>query len=203
MNKDLIVYIIDDDDAIRDSMEMLMRSVALTAETYPSAQAFLDTHDPMKAGCLLVDVRMPGMSGLELQQLLAEQGNRLPVIIMTGHGDIDMAVQAMKAGAVDFIEKPFDAEALLASINACLQRRTEAKGIQAQAQRLAQLTQREREVFECLADGKPNKMIGADLDISARTVEVHRARIMEKLGAKSLADIVRISLLATPCRDKG
>ncbi len=194
---DLTVYIIDDDEAIRESMAMLMRSKALRAEVFSGAQEFLEKCNPESAGCLLVDVRMPKISGLELQQLLSAQGYSLPVIVMTGHGDVALAVQAMKAGAIDFIEKPFDEATLLTSIHLCLQKQINNQNadVEAQkaAQRLAQLSPREHDVFKRLAQGLPNKVIASELNISSRTVEAHRAKIMEKLGAKSLADIVRLA----------
>ncbi len=194
---DLTVYIIDDDEAIRESMAMLMRSKALRAEVFSGAQEFLEKCNPESAGCLLVDVRMPKISGLELQQLLSAQGYSLPVIVMTGHGDVALAVQAMKAGAIDFIEKPFDEATLLTSIHLCLQKQINNQNadVEAQkaAQRLAELSPREHDVFKRLAQGLPNKVIASELNISSRTVEAHRAKIMEKLGAKSLADIVRLA----------
>jgi RNA polymerase sigma factor (sigma-70 family) len=198
MPPETTVYIVDDDEAVRDSLRLLLQSVGLRAQTYASAQQFLDAYRPPAPGCLLVDVRMPGMSGLELQERLAEKKIPLPVIIITGHGQIAMAVRAMKAGAVDFIQKPFDNEALLEVIHKTLARAADRQRQQARiadnAARLATLTPREREVMERLVAGKSNKVIAADLGISTRTVEVHRARIMEKLEAKSLADVVRIAL---------
>lgn len=200
MTPELTVYVVDDDAAVRDALRMLLQSEGMRAETYASAEQFLGAYQPQTTGCLLVDVRMPGMSGLELQETLAARGVRLPVIVITGHGDVAMAVRAMKAGAVDFIEKPFDNAALLECLRNTLARTADARKHAAELAemiaRLALLTPREREVMEFLVAGKPNKVIAADLGISARTVEVHRAKIMEKLKARSLADVVRIALAA-------
>lgn len=200
MTPEQTVYVVDDDAAIRDALRLLLKSSGMRVETFASAEEFLGTCRPPLAGCLLVDVRMPGMSGLELQEALAAHGVRLPVIVITGHGDVAMAVRAMKAGALDFIEKPFDNVALLECLRNTLTRaadtrRHEQEMAQTSA-RLALLTQREREVMQLLIAGKSNKVIAADLGISTRTVEVHRARIMEKLKARSLADVVRIALAA-------
>ena len=195
-----IIYIVDDDEAVRSALALLMKSVGLTAQTYASADAFLEAFNPDRAGCLVVDVRMPGMSGLELQEVLVKRRIHIPVIIMTGHGDVSMAVKAMKAGASDFIEKPFKNQELLDRIKQCVaksdqlhmdqQRRKEA------VERLALLSEREREVMDLLVDGKLNKQIAAELNISIRTVEAHRAKVMDKLEANSLPEVVRISLLA-------
>jgi len=198
MQSEPTVYVVDDDEPIRDSLRMLLRSAGLPVETFASAQQFLAAYTPPAPGCLLVDVRMPGMSGLELQELLAARKIALPVIVITGHGHVAMAVRAMKAGAADFVEKPFDDELLLECIRRTLARDADTRRRQSRSsestQRLAALTPREREIMEHLVAGKSNKAIAADLGISARTVEVHRARIMEKLEAKSLADVVRIAL---------
>ena len=198
MQSEPTVYVVDDDEPIRDSLRMLLGSAGLPVETFASAQQFLAAYTPPAPGCLLVDVRMPGMSGLELQELLAARKIALPVIVITGHGHVAMAVRAMKAGAADFVEKPFDDELLLECIRRTLARDADTRRRQSRSsestQRLAALTPREREIMEHLVAGKSNKAIAADLGISARTVEVHRARIMEKLEAKSLADVVRIAL---------
>ena len=200
MTPELTVYIVDDDAAIRDALRLLLKSSGMRVETCASAEEFLGACRPPLSGCLLVDVRMPGMSGLELQEALAARGIRLPVIVITGHGDVAMAVRAMKAGAVDFIEKPFDNAALLECLRNALARAANAHQHEMKsaevAAHLALLTQREREVMQLLIAGKSNKVIAADLAISARTVEVHRARIMEKLKARSLADVVRLALAA-------
>jgi two-component system, LuxR family, response regulator FixJ len=197
-----IVYIVDDDKAIRDSLSFLMKSVGFESRAYTSAEAFLDQADLEKPGCLVVDVRMQGMSGLELQHLLSERGSKLPVIIITGHGDVPMAVQAMKAGAVDFLEKPYNNELLITRIRQCLkeisvEQDRESKVADAKSQ-LAQLTPRELEVMNLLVAGKHNKAIADNLDISVRTAEAHRAKVMKKLHADSLSDIVRIALLMQP-----
>lgn len=199
MSNDRIIYIVDDDEAVRSALSLLMRAEGFKAQCFASADAFLAAFQPESASCLLVDVRMPGMSGLELQQQLAQRQIPLPVIIMTGHGDVAMAVAAMKAGAMDFIEKPFRNQDLLDRIQQCIekydqqlldkQQRTKAMEL------LALLTEREREVMDLLVTGKLNKQIAAELDISVRTAEAHRARIMEKLQVRTLADVVRISLL--------
>lgn len=199
MPSEPLVHIVDDDSAIRDSLSFLMKSVGFESMTYASAEAFLNQANFDRLGCLVVDVRMQGMSGLELQQLLSERGSKLPVIIITGHGDVPMAVQAMKAGAVDFLEKPYDHQLLITRIRQCLEeiskeQNRESKVAQAKS-RLAQLTPRELEVMKLLVAGKHNKAIADDLDISVRTAEAHRAKVMKKLHADSLSDIVRIALL--------
>jgi RNA polymerase sigma factor (sigma-70 family) len=199
MSRDLTVFIVDDDEAMRSSLKWLIESVGMRVETFASAQAFLDAYYPGRAGCLLLDVRMPGMSGLELQAHLVRHELRLPVIIITGHGDVSMAVKAMKAGAVDFIEKPFDDEELLQSIRNALGHEEKQRELRARradiAARLAELTPREHEVMTMVTDGKSNKEIAAALGVSAKTVEVHRARVMEKMRADSLAELVRLSML--------
>ena len=194
------VYIVDDDEAIRDSMQLLMKSAGLHAETYASAQAFLEAYDPARPGCLVVDVRMPGMSGLELQEHLNRRKFSLPVMVITGHGDIAMAVRAMKAGAVDFIEKPFDSTQLLERVKQYLdthvsEREDEERRAE-MVSRLDLLTPREQQVMNGLVAGKINKVIAADLGISCRTVEAHRANLMDKLGVRSLSDVIRIALAA-------
>lgn len=196
-----VVHIVDDDRAIRDSLKFLMKSVGFESQTYESAETFLDQADFDRPGCLVVDIRMQGMSGLELQQVLNERSIHLPVIVITGHGDIPMAVQAMKAGAIDFLEKPFDNEFLVMRIRQCLKEATkkqdkESKTAKAKAQ-LAQLTPREVEVMNLLVAGKHNKVIANELNISVRTAEAHRAKVMKKLQADSLSDIVRVALMQT------
>ena len=194
-----IVHVVDDDRAVRDSLSFLMKSVGFESMAYDSAEAFLAKADLNRPGCLIVDIRMQGMSGLELQQLLNERSSKLPVIIITGHGDVPMAVQAMKAGAVDFLEKPYDNQLLIARIRLCLQQISKAQDkenrVAKEKSRLAQLTPRELEVMKLLVAGKHNKAIADDLDISVRTAEAHRAKVMKKLHADSLSDIVRIALL--------
>jgi two-component system response regulator FixJ len=200
MAAELTVFVVDDDQAMRASLQWLIESVGMQVETFDSAQAFLDNYYPGRAGCLLLDVRMPGMSGLELHAHLVRHEIRIPVIIITGHGDVSMAVKAMKVGAVDFIEKPFDDEELLHSIRNALRHEEKQRELRARradiAARLAELTPREYEVMSMVTDGKSNKEIAAALGVSAKTVEVHRARVMDKMRADSLAELVRMALLA-------
>ena len=200
MSRELTVFVVDDDQAMRASLQWLIESVGMKVETFDSAQAFLDAYYPGRAGCLLLDVRMPGMSGLELQAYLARRESRIPVIIITGHGDVAMAVKAMKVGAVDFIEKPFDDEELLHSIRNALTHDEKQRQLRARradiAARLAELTPREYEVMTMVTDGKSNREIATSLGVSAKTVEVHRARVMDKMRADSLAELVRMSLIA-------
>jgi two-component system response regulator FixJ len=198
MQSDATVYIVDDDEPIRKSLGLLMKSAGYRAVSCASAQEFLDRFDSQSPGCVVLDVRMPGMSGLELQQLLADRGSPVPVIIMTGHGDVAMAVRAMKAGARDFIEKPFDNQALLDRIAEALadaeQQQLHDEELETARARLGLLTPRERETMELLVAGKLNKQVAADLNISVRTVESHRAKIMDKLQVRSLSELVRLSL---------
>lgn len=194
------VHVIDDDDAVRQSLEFLLRSARLEARAYESAVAFLKALPNIEPGCIVTDVRMPELSGLDLLRRLRELDIRMPVIVITGHGDVPLAVEAMKAGAVDFLEKPFDDEALLVSVRAALgafdkdaARDSERTEI---AQRLASLSGREREVLEGLVAGQPNKNIAYDLGISPRTVEIYRANVMTKMKAASLSELVRMALVA-------
>jgi RNA polymerase sigma factor (sigma-70 family) len=187
------VYVVDDDDAMRDSLVWLLESHGLAVEAYPSAEAFLEAvREP--SGCLVLDVRMPGMSGLELHDRLVARGGRLPVIFVTGHGDVPMAVSALKKGAVDFIEKPFAEKDMLRLVEQCLAseqaRRAREREQSELRARLASLTQREREVMELVVAGKLNKQIADELGISVKTVEVHRARVMAKLAVGSVAELV-------------
>lgn len=194
-----VIHVVDDNDAIRKSLSMVLESAGLKSKTYPSARAFLDNFSHSGLGCLLLDVRMPDMSGLDLQRLVKEQNINLPIIFMTGYADVPTAIRAMKAGAFDFVEKPFDQEDLLARIHQCVHKSEELSQTtlqQENAASLLMLTEREREVMQLLVDGKINKVIAAQLGISTRTVEAHRAHIMEKLQAKSLSDVVRIALQA-------
>ena len=192
------VYIVDDDDAIRSALRLLLKSVGLLAATVPSAQEFLAAYDPQQPGCLILDVRMPGMSGLELQQQLNLSGAIIPVIFITGHGDIPMAVEAMQQGAFDFLQKPFRDQDLIDRIQRALAKdqtgRAELRERVRIKERLESLTAREREVLDLVTSGKPNKIMAADLGVSQRTVEIHRARVMEKMGASSLAQLVRMVL---------
>lgn len=197
---DPTVFVVDDDEAVRDSLSLLIRSVGLEVESYESAAAFLEDLDSERPGCLVLDVRMPGMSGLELQDRLLQQGTALPVIFITGHGDVPMAVRAMRAGAVDFIEKPFNDQDLLDRIQLALKRQAEERESLEERQqidrRLGRLTPREAEVMELLVAGSANKQIAARLGLSQRTVEIHRANIMRKMEADSLADLVRMAIVA-------
>ena len=198
MTSDATVFIIDDDQEVRQAMALLCESVGLAVETFPSADAYLQQFDPERPGCLVLDVRMPGMSGLELQARLAAEEIHPPVIIVTGHGDVPMAVRAVQAGAVNFIEKPFNDQALLDSIHRALEldarRRGQARELAAVRARLASLTPRERQVMELVVKGLRNKMIAAELNVSQSTVEAHRARVMEKMGAGSLSELMRMVL---------
>lgn len=196
-----MVHIVDDDDAVRDALSLLMRSEDIPHSVYPSAEEFFKQHAQNKLGCLLLDVRMPGMNGMELFEILKKQDVDIPVIFITGHGDVSLAVQAMKAGAADFIEKPFDNDRLLNLVRNCLTEciclnDTAEKRHEMEA-RLALLTKREKEVMDLLVDGKQNKVIARELGISPRTVELHRAKVMEKLCAHSLSEIVRTAMLVT------
>lgn len=175
-----------------------MRSVGLDYAIFHSADEFLAQYSAESAGCLVLDIRMPGMGGLELQQKLVDLGSTLPIIFITGHGDVPMAVEAMQKGAVDFIQKPFRDQELLDRIGEAMatdrSRRSERQQQQDVCERLSQLTQREREVFDLVVTGKPNKVIAYELGVSQRTVEIHRARVMEKMQARSLADLVRMHI---------
>lgn len=192
------VFIVDDDEAIRDSLAWLLESHDLAVRHYESAQAFLDQCDPALSGCLVLDVRMPDMSGLELHERLRERGSTWPVVFITGHGDVPMAVSALKRGAVDFIEKPFRDEEMLELIRKCLLTDAETRQRQqrdaALRQRAASLTEREREVMQLIVAGNLNKEIADQLGISVKTVEVHRGRVMEKMAARNAADLVQLSL---------
>jgi two-component system response regulator FixJ len=194
------VYIIDDDDAARQSLEFLLKSHKLTVQAYESAIAFLEALPNISSGCVITDVRMPGMSGIELLKRLRSLTHPVPVIVITGHGDVPLAVEAMKYGAEDFLEKPFDDELLLSAVHSALDR--VKKGGKREAEReeilnkLATLSTRERQVLEGLVAGNPNKVIAFDLSISPRTVEIYRANVMTKMAAASLSDLVRKALIA-------
>ena len=198
--KPATVFVVDDDDAVRTSLRLLLKSVGLPVETFASAQEFLDSFDAERAGCLVLDIRMPGMSGLELQQRLNEIHAIVPIVFITGHGDVPMAVEAMQHGAVDFIQKPFRDQDLIDRINQALEKdrdnRAGLKERDAIRRRMQQLTPREREVLDLVTQGKANKVIAGDLNVSQRTVEIHRARVMEKMGASSLAHLVRMVIEA-------
>jgi len=194
------VFVVDDDEAVRTSLKLLLRSVGLPVETFSSAQEFLDRFDADRPGCLVLDIRMPGMSGLELQEHLNAMHAMIPVVFITGHGDVPMAVEAMQHGAVDFIQKPFRDQDLIDRINQALEKDRENRaGLHERDNirtRIADLTPREREVLDLVSAGKANKVIASDLDVSQRTVEIHRARVMEKMGASSLAHLVRMVIAA-------
>jgi len=194
------VFVVDDDEAMRSSLKWLIESTGLGVRTFDSADAFLTGYSPDWVGCLLLDVRMPGMSGLELQAYLEKTGYHLPVIIITGHGDVAMAVKAMRSGALDFIEKPFSDEDLLGSIRRALDADNQARTLRTErAQilaRMEELTPREHEVMDLVTAGKSNKDMATALGVSAKTVEAHRAKVMDKMRATSLAELVRMALLA-------
>jgi FixJ family two-component response regulator len=189
-----LVYLVDDDDAVRDSLGILFESIGLAHEAYPSALDFLQHYDAKRLACLVADIRMPGLSGLELQQRLKEQQAEIPIIFITGHGDVPMAVTAMKSGATDFIQKPFRDQDLIDRINKALERDRERRKSRAEQDeirsRIALLTPREKEVMQRVVRGQANKVIAMDLGVSQRTVELHRARVMRKLKMRSLAELV-------------
>jgi two-component system response regulator FixJ len=194
------VFVVDDDEAVRDSLRILLEVEGYLTEVFESGLAFLETYDASRQGCLVADVRMPDMTGLDLQEILNQRRAGLPVIIITGHADVPMAVRAMKAGALDFIEKPFSDTLILGSIRRALAVADRAVAdralaIEAEA-RIRELTPREREVLERLVLGRANKVIAYELSISPRTVEIHRARVMEKMQAESLSHLVRLALAA-------
>ena len=192
------VFIVDDDEGIREGLSLLLETVGQPCALFESAVEFLDAFDPGQGGCLVLDIRMPRMTGLDLQAHLLELGSTLPIIFITGHGDIPMAVEAMRRGALDFIRKPFREQDLLDRINEALEidagKRRQMHDRQQLRDRIASLSDREREVFECVAEGKMNKVIALDLGISERTVEVHRSHVMKKLDARTLAQLVRLKL---------
>lgn len=192
------VYVVDDDEAVRDSLQWLLEGNDYRVRCFDSAESFLARFDPREIACLIVDVRMPGMNGLELQDELLRRGCRMPLVFITGHGDVPMAVETMKKGAVDFIEKPFNEVVLRDLVDRMLQKaRLDAEQQQAQASRgalLGKLTARESQVLERIVAGRLNKQIADDLNISIKTVEAHRANIMEKLGVSTVADLLKIAL---------
>jgi two-component system, LuxR family, response regulator FixJ len=204
MTTDPDVHVIDDDDAVRESIDFLLRSAGLSVRTYDSATSFLDAAPKISAGCIITDVRMPGLSGIDLLRRLQEMQIGLPVIVITGHGDVPLAVEAMKCGAIDFLEKPFDDDVLLASVRSALNRSEESAAVESERAeiraRIAALTQRERDVLEGLVAGHPNKIIAFKLEISPRTVEIYRANLMTKMKAGSLSELVRMALVAGPAK---
>jgi two-component system response regulator FixJ len=193
-----IVFVVDDDEAVRNSLRLLVKSIGLAATPLASAQEFLATYDQLQPGCLVLDVRMPGMSGLELQQQLNLRGAVIPVIFITGHGDIPMTVEAMQQGAFDFLQKPFRDQDLIDRIHRALEKDLANRAELGERSRIRErhdtLTPREREVLALVTSGKLNKVMAAELGLSQRTVEIHRARVMEKMRASSLAHLVRMVL---------
>jgi two-component system response regulator FixJ len=195
-----MIHIVDDEEAIRRSAGFMLKTSGYAVSTYASGDAFLQAAKDAEPGCVLLDVRMPGMDGLEVQKVMAERGIAMPVVVLTGHGDVTVAVRAMKGGAVDFIEKPFEKAVLLIAISAALERLDNAEARTARASdaavAIAALTGREQDVLNGMAQGHPNKTIAFDLGISPRTVEVHRANLMAKLQVKSLSEALRIAFAA-------
>jgi FixJ family two-component response regulator len=194
------VFVVDDDQGVLESVRILMRSIGVESETFQSADDFLEQYDPEKPGCLVLDVRMPGMSGLELQERLASVRSTLPIIFISAHGDVPMAVEAVKAGAADFVQKPFRDQDLIDKIQEAFVEnarvREKLRDRSRHADRLASLTPREREVMEKVVEGIANKVIAIDLELSQRTVEIHRARMMKKMEAKSVSQLVQMVVQA-------
>jgi FixJ family two-component response regulator len=195
-----VIHVIDDDETVRHSLRWLLESLKHDVQTYPSAHEFLSAYDPVQPGCLVLDVRMPDISGLQLQEILAQRQIRIPIILITGHGDISMAVRAMKAGAFDFIEKPFNDQTLLERVQQGLatdaRQRREAAQREKISERLGSLTPREVEVLDGVVSGKSNKLIAAELGISIKTVEVHRAHVMDKMSVTSVAELTALCVTA-------
>ncbi|MCW8930111.1 MAG: response regulator transcription factor [Gammaproteobacteria bacterium] len=200
MSNDAIVFIVDDDEAVRQSTAWLIESIGLKVTTFTCADEFLENYNN-EQGCIVMDVRMPGMSGLEAQEEMKNRGMSLPLIFITGHGDVPMAVRALKRGAFDFIEKPFNDQLLLDAVQRGLKNNSEAMESLIQNEsidkRIASLTPREHEVMMRVTEGKPNKVIAHELNVSIKTVEVHRARMMEKMEASSVAQLVKTTIQAT------
>ena len=199
-SEDATVHVIDDDQAARDSLAFLLKAAKLPVNTYESASAFLDVAAGIKSGCIITDIRMPEIDGIELLRRLKKLKINIPIIVITGHGDVPLAVEAMKIGAIDFLEKPFDDEVMLASIRSALDRQEQDNRRQAERaeieSRLAALSNRERDVLEGLVAGRANKQIAFDLGISPRTVEIYRANLMTKMQASSISNLVRMALVA-------
>lgn len=196
MSKDPAVYVVDDDEAIRHSLKLLIGAMGLKVRVFPDAAAFLDAFDSALRGCIVADLSMPGMNGLEMQERLNALNCRMPIIFLSGHGDVPAAVRALRKGAVDFLEKPFNPALLLERIEQAVKADSELTVAAERSEeintRIAQLTAREREVMNLVADGKPSKVIALELGISERTVELHRSRMMKKMSARSVADLVRM-----------
>lgn len=190
------VFVVDDDEAVRGGLQQLLQTIGLNVQTYASADEFLASYRPGQPGCLVLDIRMPGMGGLDLQEQLARQGIQLPIIFLTGHGDVPAAVRALKAGAMDFLEKPFNSQVLLDLVQQAIRRDADARTRSAEesqiTRRLRTLTAREREVLDRMTGGKANKVIAMELGISERTVEFHRGKIMKKMQARSLAELINM-----------
>jgi two-component system response regulator FixJ len=207
MQPEPVIYVIDDDEAVRQSLEFLLKTEGLTVRSFDSAKGFLEVLPEIGAGCIITDVRMPEITGIDLLRRIKELGVDVPVIVITGHGDIALAVEAMKIGAIDFLEKPFDDDALLDAVRGSLSHTADAAQRNAELteihDRLAALSNRERQVLEGLVAGKANKVIAFDLGISPRTVEIYRANLMTKMAANSLSDLVRMAMMAGILEDAG
>ncbi|MEJ2377254.1 MAG: response regulator FixJ [Pseudolabrys sp.] len=200
MQPEPVIYVIDDDEAVRQSLEFLLKTAGISVRSFDNAKSFLEMLPEVRSGCIITDVRMPDITGIDLLRRVKEQGVDVPVIVITGHGDIGLAVEAMKIGAVDFLEKPFDDDTLLDAVRASLTRNADTAQRNAELteirDRLAVLSNRERQVLEGLVAGKANKVIAFDLGISPRTVEIYRANLMTKMAANSLSDLVRMAMVA-------
>jgi two-component system response regulator FixJ len=207
MQPDATIYVIDDDEAVRESLEFLLKTAGITVRGFESAKAFLEVLPEIKSGCVITDVRMPEITGIDLLRKMSEAQRDLPVIVITGHGDIALAVEAMKIGAVDFLEKPFDDDHLISAVRAALHKDADIAKRQAELgdiqEKLAALSNRERQVLEGLVAGHANKIIAFDLGISPRTVEIYRANVMTKMAANSLSDLVRMAMTAGVLQNAG
>jgi two-component system, LuxR family, response regulator FixJ len=207
MQPEPVIYVIDDDEAVRQSLEFLLKTAGMTVRGFESATAFLEVLPQISSGCIITDVRMPGVTGIDLLRRVKESGVDIPVIVITGHGDISLAVEAMKIGAVDFVEKPFDDRGLLDTVRASLGRSADTAQRNAELieirDRLTALSNRERQVLEGLVAGNANKTIAFDLGISPRTVEIYRANVMTKMAANSLSDLVRMAMMAGILKSPG